>query len=261
MKKLKLITLFFLVCAASRAQETTDKGGIVTDRPDATESPTVIPKGYLQVETGAYFESFEENTITRERWVYNTTLLRYGLLDNLELRVGWDLEGNLSRVNGTRLGDLESTFSPLLFGMKVAIVEEKGGMPEIGLIGHLMLPFSVKKEIRPENTGVDFKFSFGHTLSEKSSLAYNIGAQWENDSSEVAYIYTIAYGYAFTDKFGGYMELYGDLPEDSSANHLWDAGLTYLLKPSIQFDVTVGTSITKGQDILLSAGLSFRIPN
>ncbi len=56
------------------------------------------------------------------------------------------------------------------------------------------------------------------------------------------------------------MELYGDFPEDNKANHLWDAGITYLASNAVQLDATVGTSFTRGQDLLLSAGISIRIP-
>jgi hypothetical protein len=144
--------------------------------------------------------------------------------------------------------------------MKVEVTEEKGLLPEIGLLGHLYLPFSAATDYRPETTGVDFRFSFAHTLSEKSSLAYNLGAQWVDDSPEAAYVYTLVYGYSVSSKIGLYAELYGDLPEDNRANHLWDAGVTYLISPSFQLDATIGSSITEGQDILLSAGVSFRIP-
>ena len=74
------------------------------------------------------------------------------------------------------------------------------------------------------------------------------------------YVYTIAYGTGL-GKLGAYVELYGDLPENNKANHFWDAGLTYLISDNVQLDTTIGTSITKGQDILLSAGISFRIPS
>ena len=143
--------------------------------------------------------------------------------------------------------------------MKVAIAQEKGWLPEIGLIGHIFLPFTANQEVRPEFTSTDFRFAFNHTLSEKSGIAYNLGAQWGNDSPEIAYIYTLAYGYSITEKLGAYVEVYGDFPEDNSANHFWDAGLTYAIAPLVQLDATVGQSITAGQDILLSAGISFRI--
>ncbi|WP_452220544.1 transporter [Lacinutrix salivirga] len=260
-KLYKIIVLaLLLVTSIVSAQENTNLETLITDRPDATESPTAMPKRFLQVETGAFYESYKENNTKTEDFTYNTTLVRYGLLDNLELRLGWNYTNSKLTFNGNEIASANS-FSPLLLGFKVGIVEENGAMPEIGFLGHLNLPFSVKKEFRPENTGVDFRFSFAHTLNEKSSLSYNIGAAWENDSPEAAYLYTIAYGYSLSNKWGIYAELYGDFPENSKANHLWDAGVTYLISNNFQLDATVGSSITNGQDILISTGLSFRIPN
>ncbi len=232
---------------------------LITDRPDATEAPQTVPRGALQIETGAFYTSFEENNFKEESFTYNTTLLRYGILDNLELRLGWNFEEGRTSTNNLNGTDVISGLSPLLAGVKVNIIEEEGLMPTIGLIGHLFLPFSAGTDYKPETTAIDFKFSFAHTLTESSSLSYNLGAQWDGDQLGASYIYTLAYGYSFTEKFGGYVEVYGDFPEKNKANHFWDAGVTYLLFPNLQLDATVGTGITKGQDLLLSAGLSYRI--
>lgn len=261
--KLNKNTLGFilgLLSVSIFAQDEQTLDALITDRPDATESPTAMPKGFLQVETGAFYEAFEDNNIKSENYTYNTTLVRYGLLKNLELRLGWDFVEGITKVNGTTLDDVTSGFNPLLFGFKTTIAQENGCMPEIGFLGHLYLPFTASNDYKPETTGVDFRFSFAHTLSEKSSIAYNLGAAWRDDSPEAAYLYTVAYGYSITDKIGAYGELYGDFPENSKANHLWDAGLTYLLSNNVQLDATIGSSITKGQDILISAGVSFRLP-
>ena len=251
---------FLLVSSLIAGQEKEDLGALVTDRPDATEAPSVIPKNYIQIETGAFYESFEDNNFKTEDFTYNTTLIRYGLLDNLELRLGWDLTDSKQIFNNIETNQI-SSLSPLLLGIKIAIIEEKGVLPEIGFIGHLNLPFTVKELIKPQTTGVDFRFSFAHTLNKRTSFSYNLGAAWEGDSPEANYLYTMAYGYSITNKFGMYAELYGDFPENNKANHLWDAGVTYLISNNVQFDATVGSSITSGQDILLSAGVSFRLPN
>ena len=233
---------------------------LITDRPDATEASSTVGKGVFQIETGGLYESFKDNTITSEAYTFNTTLLRYGILDNIELRIGWDFVEGVTTINGNRLDNVTSGLSPLLLGVKIDISEEKNGMPEIALIGHVFPIFSAGQDYRPETTAVDFRFAFSHTLSKKSSIAYNLGGQWGNDSPEAAAIYTVAYGYSFTDRFGMYAELYGDLPEDSTANHYWDAGFTYLVSNDLQLDAYFGTSITKGQDLLLGLGASFRIP-
>lgn len=238
------------------SQETENLPALITDRPDATESPNTVPQNYFQIETGLYYESFKQEGIQIKTKGYNTTLLRYGILKNLEARAGWDFEEQKTE----NLNNVQSGFSPLLLGAKVAIGQEKGLLPTIGLLGHLYLPFSAGADYKPETTGVDFRFSFAHSLSENSSIAYNLGAEWMNDSPEAAYIYTLSYGCSF-GKIGFYVEVYGDFPENSRANHYVDAGLTYLINKNIQWDATIGRSVTEGQDILLSTGISFRIPN
>lgn len=253
--------IIILVSLSSFAQEQDSLEPLITDRPDATESPYAMARGFLQIETGAVFETFKDASIETENLTYNTTLLRYGLLNNLELRIGWDFLEGRTKVNSTTLDDVTSGFSPLLFGFKTSIAKENGWFPEIAFLGHLYLPFTASTDYKPETTGVDFRFAFAHTLNDNSSLSYNLGAEWRNDSSEAAYTYTLAYGYSITDKLGIYAELYGDLPENSSSNHFWDGGLTYLVSNNLQLDATVGSSITKGQDLLISAGFSLRIPN
>lgn len=260
-RKFKIVLLALIAVANAYAQEQKETlGPLVTDRPDATESPSVVPVGFIQVETGTFYESFKENSIKEKTTTFNTTLVRVGLLDNLELRLGWDFTEQAFEFNGNEIENVLSGFSPLLLGAKVAITQENGWLPEIGLIGHLQLPFLAATDYRPETTGVDFRFSFAHTLSENSSLSYNLGAEWGGDSPEANYVYTLAYGYSITDKLGTFVELYGELPEDSRPSHLWDAGFTYLLSNNVQLDLSGGTSLNNTQDLYISGGISFRIP-
>lgn len=254
------VLVFFMVSFLTFSQDKQKSmGALVTDRPDATEASSTVGKGVLQIETGGLYETFEDNNVKSENYVYNTMLIRYGILNNVEVRLGWNFIEGITKINGTKIDNVMSGLSPLLLGLKIDIAQEKGAMPEIAIIGHVFPTFSASADYKPQYTGTDFRLSLSHTLSEKSSLGYNIGAQWGNDSPEAAAIYTLAYGYSLTDKFGMYGELYGDLPEDSSANHYWDAGMTYLASNDLQFDIYFGTSITNSQDLLLGIGLSYRI--
>lgn len=257
----KSILLFTLGGLSSvMSQEVTTPNELITDRPDATESPNTVPKKTIQVETGAFFETYEANGTRTETIGYNTTLVRYGVFENFELRLGWNFEEIRTSVGGVKLDNVETGFSPLLAGLKVEIVEEKGLIPEIGLLVHMALPFTASDDFRPQTTGVDFRLSLAHTLSNKSSLGYNLGAQWGDDSSVANYLYTLVYGYSISEKIGSYVEIYGDASKTNKPNHFWDAGFTYLISNVIQADVTIGKSFTEGQDILVSTGLSFRIP-
>jgi len=256
-KQLFFIVLLF-ISSVSFAQ-TDDIGALITDRPDATESPSLVRKGFLQIETGGFYTDNGDDGFKTKEMTYNTTLLRYGLLENFELRIGLDYRSTEFESNGQQIGEKLNGTSPLLIGAKIGIAEENGWMPKMAILGHLSMPFTAGSDYRLENTGMDFKFSFDHTLNERSSIAYNLGARLDAENPELAYLYTLAYGYDLTSKIGVYVELYGDFPEDSSANHLWDAGFTYLANDDLQFDLTFGSGITEGQNLLLSAGLSYRI--
>ena len=253
--------MFFLfLCASVQGQESLTPEEMITDRPDETEAPSLVSRGFLQIETGVFYRELEENFFESEVIGYNTTLLRYGLLENLELRLGADVvkvRGSMNEVEEYGSG---TGLSPLLLGAKIGIADGEGMLPEMGLLLHLRLPFTAARELRPQSTGVDFRFAFSHDLSEDSELSYNLGAEWLNDSVEVTYIYTIAYGYDLTEKLGIFAELYGDLPESDTAEHNWDGGVTYNLRNNFQLDAYIGTGINNSQELLLGAGFSYRVP-
>lgn len=255
-----LLTLTLVATTIATAQSPKNEGALITDRPDATESPYTVGTGNFQIETGALFTDSGDDAFNTESTVFNTGLLRYGLNETIELRLGWDYLNERTNNNGTELSDING-FTPLLLGAKFELVNEKGWIPQIGLLTHLRLPFSAAEEFRPENTGMEMIFSFDHTLSDKDGIAYNLGARIADDRS-LEYIYTIAYGYSFTEKWGAYAELYGAFPEDTQAYHLWDAGITYLVNNNLQLDATIGTGFNgtaANQNLLISAGFSYRI--
>src|SRR5690606_11110122 len=87
-KKIWILLLF--VSQITFSQEGLSIGEMITDRPDETEAPYLVSKGYFQIETGTFYRKYENSSIKLEELGYNTTLLRYGLLENLELRLGID---------------------------------------------------------------------------------------------------------------------------------------------------------------------------
>lgn len=259
LRKCLIASIFLLFSPFLFAQEEVIPEEIITDRPDQTEAPNLLSQGFLQIETGVLFEKYSQEADFSEVFAYNTTLLRYGLLENLELRLGIDYLKTRTNLSDDFSKDIKG-FSPLLLGAKIGIVDENGLMPQIGFIGHLHLPFTAAKDFKPETTGVDFRFAFSHQLSNSSNLSYNVGAEWMDDDPEANYIYTLAYGYSISKSLGFYAEVYGDFPENNVANHNWDGGLTYLVKDNLQLDIFIGSGIDNFQQLLLGGGVSFRLP-
>lgn len=240
------------------AQVTSSANGpITTDRPDVTESAFTVGKGVFQLETSTFFtESKNDGIKTREN-VFNTSLLRYGVLDNLELRLGWDYVQN--RTRSATINDTSQGTTPMLLGLKIGVVDEKGLLPQIAFFSHLFVPFTASSAFKPESTGMQFFGAFEHTFNSKSGIGYNLGMIIEPDANQIAYTYTLAYAYDLTPKLGAYIEVYGDFPEHSRASHLFDGGFTYLVNDNLQLDISAGAGIVSDQTLLASVGLSYRI--
>jgi hypothetical protein len=256
---MKLKLLFILAMSTvflATAQE--DATPIATDRPGASDSSTLIGKGVLQLETGGQFVKSENASSRIEDYSYNFSLFRYGLLDHMELRLATDFRSIETTDKFSNIQNTTSGLAPLIVGTKIGIAKEEGWMPQLSFVGNLSLPFAASTDLKPETTAVDFRFLMDHALSDRSSFGYNIGAAIGPENAELAYIYVITYSYSLTSSVTAFSNIYGTFPENSSANHLWDAGFTYLYNNDLQFDITVGSGINTSQDILLNAGLSYR---
>ncbi|HJO39162.1 MAG: transporter [Vicinamibacterales bacterium] len=227
---------------------------LVTDRPDSTESATVVGRGLVQVETGYLFASTDDVG----GYEVPGTLVRVGLGGRTELRLG---HGGVVGSEG-RHGWSDSTL-----GIKVNLIEQADGWrPELAVLGGLSLPTG---ETGFSSDGVDpsFLVVFAHEVSERVSVGYNLGAAWESSPEQAdrdaAVVYSLAVGIGLTERLGTFVELFGDQParEQIDAGLSLDGGFTVLLTPLVQLDVFVGTGLHGSvDDVFVGTGLSFRLP-
>ncbi len=253
MKYLSAIILLTIIPFIAFSQD--EKVEMVTDRPDQTESSSVVPLKSLQIETGFVFE--KDNSYGNDYYSYSypTTLLRYGILKNTELRLGFEFLGH--RVNNN---DITRGFGPIYLGNKTKITEEEGCKPEIAILGGLILPFTAKDEFKTRYTAADFRMAFSHTLNEMFSIGYNFGIQWDGDNPAPGFFYSGALGISLTESLGLFAEYYGVLPEAGDKEHLLDTGITYLVKPNLQLDFSVGIGVNEeAADHFIGFGLSYLI--
>jgi len=255
-KNVFIIAILLVATFAASAQ--TEKPEIVTDRPDQTEAPSLVPVGGLQVETGFIYEKDRSGDVTTKNFTYNTTLVKYGINEFIELRLIQEYlgenvkvsEGQYAKVNG---------LSPLALGVKIKLAEEKGVIPQAAFIGHINLKTGAEA-FAPTYTAVDFRFTFAHTLSDKFALSYNLGAEWDGETPDATFLYTLSLGYLLTDKAGIFVEGYSFFPENSKADNRVDAGFTYKFSPVVQWDISGGIGVSENApDYFLSTGISFRL--
>ena len=224
--------LGFVLAPGSASAQTPD---LVTDRPDQTESATVVPRGLVQVETG-YLFARDDGVDTFE---VPGTLFRIGLGARSELRVGH--AGVIGSEGRHGAGDSE-------IGAKVNLIETADGWtPELAILGGLSLPTG---EEAFSSDGVDpsFLVAFAHGLSPRRSLGYNVGGAWESSPDqpdrEASLLYSLALGMGVTNRLGAFIEVFGDrrTTGDTATGVSIDGGLTFLLTDAMQIDSFCRTS-------------------
>lgn len=227
-----------------------DLPSIQTDRPDQTECPFIVPRNYIQLENGF---SYERTGADSREIIAPTILTRFGVNDHFELRLITEYavkNNNLENNSG---------LYPLLIGFKTRLFEEKGVIPNTSFITHIGIPKLASSVYKSIYYAPEFRFTMQHTISEKQSLSYNLGAEWNGETAEPTFVYTLTTGYSITEKLGGYIEFYGFVPQVEKPDHRFDAGLTYLFNPNHQLDISAGLGLSKTSCTYYRAlGYSFR---
>lgn len=255
MKKIALIAVAVLLSGWLTAQE---KTGMVTDRPDQTESASVISVKGLQIESGFSFERYNSHV---SNITYNSTLVRYGLFEKMELRLGLGYVGTHISLDGGSFN--ESGFAPVTVGAKYKLREEGDGLPKLALLTTLTIPNTGASFFESKYLGADFRINGEYSLNEAMSFGANLGVAWSGaDYGNYAVgVYTVVIGMSLSDKLGAFAELYGFIPKEGKNDHRWDAGLIYAVNEDLQLDFSTGVGLSKvSPDFFVSLGLSIKIP-
>lgn len=261
MKRYLFIALFVCTLIAVKAQ--TEQTDIITDRPDVTESSICVPHKTLQIETGVAYEFDDTKSEKVKTNTYNSTLLRYGIIEGFELRFGFeytriDFENKTDQTKYRQKG-----MSPIFIGIKADICEQNGLRPEMALLSHLTMPRTGAEDFQSDYLTTDAILSIGWELNSRASLGANIGANWGDysDKPKPTGYYSVALGIGLTDKAGFYVEHVGNFARDEDLISSLDGGFTFLVSPTFQFDIFGGFGINDiAPDYFVGAGLSFRVP-
>jgi hypothetical protein len=247
----KIIFVCFYYSFSVNVIAQTIQTSIQTDRPDQTECPFITPKGFVQAENGFTYENIDKDN---KLITLPTILWKYGVNKNFEFRL--ITEANTIKSFGNKISGLV----PTIIGFKVSVSEEKGIIPATGFIGHLSLPNAASKNFKASYYAPSFRFNMQHTLSNKFTLAYNLGAEWDGETPEPTFIYTLTSGMSITEKLGAYIELYGFAPQNNIADHRADGGFTYLISNDVMVDISGGFGISKhSPQSYFALGFSYRI--
>jgi hypothetical protein len=229
--------------------------GIVTDRPDFTESSEVVPKGGFQFESGI---SYEGDGSARAVGA-PSALMRIGLGGRAELRIGAD--GYLSEaVQGVRT----SGGSDMEIGGKVRLFNQDQIGVDLALLPAVSLP-----------TGTEAFTSGGYDPSMKITWARELPAgfgltgnvNWGSVSDEAGRFSQEALSFSLGHSLGagwaGYAEIYGfsRLERDGDRAITFNGGFARPVGDTIQFDIEAGRGLTSGApDWFVGFGFAIRGP-
>jgi Putative MetA-pathway of phenol degradation len=233
---------------------------IATDRPDQTECANIVPVGFFQLENGFSIEKNNYNGLKTREVTYFSSLLKYGISKRIELRLIVE-NSKIEQKSGAEKF-IAKGLNPVQFGFKTNLFHANGLLPETSLIAHIGFPKLASQSKGQAKLSPNFRFTMQHQVTEKATLAYNIGAEWDGDTQQGAAIYTLTTSRSLADKIGAYIEFYGFLSKAFPSQHNFDGGFTMLLKDNILIDISASKGlIASATGNYISLGLSFRLPN
>jgi hypothetical protein len=239
-----LLTLFSLEISAQE---------LVTDRPDQTESSVTIPLNSFQIETGLLTGFTKNFGISERQFLIPTTLLRYGMTKNIELRIVEQFENRKIILESDGMFGV----SDLELGAKIQILKKEDINTEIAFLTHLILPTG-SESFTNGNLGTVNKIAVSHTINDFLDFGYNVGYNFFG-SGRGDLIYSMALGIGITDNIGAYIETYGEIVEFNNPYSNFDSGFTYLIQENLQLDLSFGIGLNYSMNYF-SVGCSWNIP-
>jgi hypothetical protein len=224
-----------------------ERDEVETDRDSFTPATTTAGRGRLIVES-AY--SFIDNRRAKETHSFPELILRYGLTERVELRLGWNYEvggtGNETSgldagedlVFGTSRLERESSIS---YGVKLGLTRQSRWLPRSALIAQASTPTS-----GPDNaTQLAVTGAAGWELPNR--WRFDTGFRWglasEAGDRFNAWAPSAVLRVPIGERWAAHAEYFGIFTTDKEQNttrHFISPGLHCLVTPNLEVGVRVG---------------------
>ena len=223
------------------------------DRPGEGLSTGITPVGNVAWEQGLptarYSKSGDQTTTTLSA----DMLLRTGLSDDLELRLGWagptwtQVKSNGQTEEDDGLGDVS-------IGLKKAIDLDDDKL-SMALLAEAIIAtgnagFTNEEDIYSLGSVVSYQYN------DLVSTALTMRYEWQDSNWAVSAIPSL--GYRITDRWSGYSELIYRKAESVDNQYVLGTGVMYALNDRVQLDANVGVDLD-GADRSYFSGLGFSV--
>lgn len=242
---------------------------IETDRDSFTPATTTSPRGRLIAET-AY--TFADNRGFKETHSFPELVLRYGLSDRVELRLGWNYEvgGEATDVTGAEGGSDALAAGPRLlreytlqYGVKLRVTDQDRWTPRTAIIVTGFTP-----------TGGNSGTTTATQIAVAGVAGWELPNRWRFDTA-------FRYGTAsdggdrfnvwapsavlrvpFREKWALHAEYFGTVTTgkvEYSATHYFSPGVHYLVTPDLEVGVRLGWGLNdQSARFFANTGVGYR---
>ena len=251
--------LLILVCVLQVSAQEPPESIFITDRPGIGDTAYLVPSGYIQLEGGVTYQHDRTRSPLQRITTVSmpNTVIRIGIFEEMEFRLlGGEYVYEKISVGNQEAQD-HSVSAPII-GTKLRLTKEDARIPQTAVFLNLTLPVGSRR-LHPDDVTPDFKVAGNYSLTEKVSWEANLGAAWEDGLSHVTGFYTTALGLSISDRLATFAEVFGNM--NGPSTHGFDTGLTYLILPTLQLDISGGPALTDAAaDWFIAAGISYRLP-
>jgi hypothetical protein len=220
----------------------TDRDAFTPATSTAGQSLTIVESSY----------SFIDNRNVAETHSFPELLVRYGLSERIELRLGWNYEvgGTGDIVSGGEGGEgadggkIERE-SQMLYGLKAAVTEQDGWVPRSAVILQGFTPTSGEAPA----TDVVATYAFGWELANRwrldSSMRY--GTEHGPNDAFNQWAPSIVLRVPINDRWNVHAEYFGIYSQgarEDFSRAFFSPGTHFLLTPNLELGVRLGWGIT-----------------
>jgi hypothetical protein len=220
---------------------------IITERPSFSSSPVALAPRAVQVEAGYQYSRNRgaEDSIDR---TLPFGLLRLGLVDRVEVQLGWAgwsrRSDGATRTTGTNdpTINLKWQLTPTVAGLTVA------------LLASTSVPLGAAELSSGEaEPAVSALWSYSGTLEWFGTV------QVSHAGDETSVGNALGLSFALAPRTGAYLEYFGNYGRRAGPEHSVNGGLSYLLRPHLQLDVYAGAGLNeRATDFFAGAGFGYR---
>ncbi|MBQ8492694.1 MAG: transporter [Alistipes sp.] len=240
--------LFIVVAMAVTANVMAQEVEFTADRPGVSTGPTVIGHRVVQLEQGVQYDGDGGHG----QFTFSNTLLRYGLFEGVELRLGGD--GFIHHD-----GSWQAAFSGLSVGTKIRCFEGRNALPAVSLMANLAVPYTGSRGFVVEHLAPSLYILFENPVNEWLSIGYNVGAEWDGAQPAPQTFVALCLGFTLTEQVGCFVESYNNFARHGNAYGV-DFGFNYMISDSVQLDAAANLDLCHpAQCWSISLGVAWQI--